>query len=107
MKKVYLLLAIIGLVVPYYFLVSFLVASGFEIPLLIDPLFANDISTLFAVDLIITAVVLLIFFYTEGHRHGMRNLYAYILATLLIGPSFALSLFLFFREEPVNGTKAN
>ena len=50
-RKLYLFLAFVGFVLPYYFFVSFLVTNGPDLPLLFDQLFANDISTFFAADL--------------------------------------------------------
>jgi hypothetical protein len=91
-------LAVIGFVLPYYFFVSFLVKYGLNLGLLLDQIFANDISTFFAVDLIITAIVFLIFMVREPGRYQMRNWWLYIVATLAVGPSFAFPLFLYFRE---------
>jgi hypothetical protein len=110
MKKMYLLLALLGLVLPYYFFVSFLAENGLDLKLLVDQLFASDISTFFAVDLIITAIVFLLFSYQESHRCHMENWWVYVIATLAVGPSFAFPLFLYFREtrlqglEPATGT---
>lgn len=73
MKKLYLVLAIIGLVVPYYFFISFLLANGLNLPLFFEQLFASPISTFFAADLIITAVVILAYVYQEAARYPMSN----------------------------------
>jgi hypothetical protein len=101
MRKVYLLLAFLGLAAPYYFLVSFLAENGFDLALLPEQLFANDISTFFAADLLITAVVFLIFLYREARRLEMKRWWVYIVATFLIGPSFALPLYLYCRESRI------
>jgi hypothetical protein len=61
MKKLYLLLAVIGFVLPYYFFVSFLIANGLNLQLFFSQLFANNISSFFAADLIISAIVFWIF----------------------------------------------
>jgi hypothetical protein len=37
MRRLYLVLAIIGLVVPYYFFLSFLLAHGLDLPLFRTP----------------------------------------------------------------------
>lgn len=50
-------------------------------------------------DLIIGAIVFWLFLYQESQRHEMGNWWIYILATLTIGPSCALPLFLYFRES--------
>lgn len=98
MKRIYLFSAILGFIVPYYFLVSFLFDYGFNLPFMLESLFANDVSTFFAVDLIITAIVFLMFSYVESTRMGLGQWWPYLLATLLVGPSFSLPLFLYRRE---------
>jgi hypothetical protein len=102
MRRLYLLLAILGFILPYYFFVSFLIENGLDLGLLLGQLFANDISAFFAVDLIITAIVLLAFMVREAGRYQMRNRWLYIVATLAVGPSFAFPLFLYFREAGVD-----
>lgn len=99
MKKLYLFLAVIGFLLSYYFFVSFLLNNGLDLGLLIDQLFANHISTFFAIDLIITALVLLVYIYQEAHRLQMGNWWAYGIVNLVVGPSFAMPLFLYFRES--------
>jgi hypothetical protein len=105
-RRLYLLLALLGLVLPYYFFVSFLIKNGLDVQLLVDQLFASEISTFFAVDLIITAIVFLFFSYQESRRVHMENWWAYIVATLVVGPSFAFPLFLFFRESRIESPES-
>jgi len=98
-KNIYLTLAFIGLLLPYYVLFKFLVANGLDMPLLIGQLFANSISTFFAVDLVISIIVFWIYMMAEAHKLEMKNWWLYILASLTVGLSFALPLFLYFRER--------
>jgi hypothetical protein len=98
MKRLYLILAIAGFILPYYFFISFLTANGLNLSLLIGQLFATPISTFFVVDLLITALVFWVFLYQEARRRQMKRWWVYLVATLLVGPSFALPLFLYFRE---------
>ena len=98
-QNIYLVLASLGLLVPYYFLFKFLSANGFDIPLLVQQLFANDVSTFFAVDLVISIIVFWIYMIVEANRLQMKNWWLYILASLIVGLSFALPLFLYFREH--------
>lgn len=58
MKRIYLILAILGLVFPNYFFISFLIKNGPNGPLIFQQLLATPISTFFAVDLILTAKVI-------------------------------------------------
>ena len=98
-KSIYLALALIGLFVPYFFFFKFLGANGFNLQLLFQQLFANDISTFFAVDLIISIIVFWIYMIAEANTLQMKNWWLYILASLIVGLSFALPLFLYFRER--------
>jgi hypothetical protein len=98
MRKVYLLAAVAGLAIPYFSFGRFLLAYGLDLARLVDDLFANDISTFFAVDLIITALVVLVWSYREARRVGMRHWWSFVVATLLVGPSFSFPLFLYYRE---------
>jgi hypothetical protein len=99
MRRLYLVLAVIGFVLPFYFFARFLAAHCLNLPLLLRYLFANPISSFFAVDLIITALVFLVFSRQEAQRYKMRHWWACVLATLLVGPSFAFPIFLYFRES--------
>jgi len=97
--NIYLVLAILGLLLPYWFFFRFLNANGLNVSLLIQQLFANDISTFFAVDLILSTIVFWIFMVSETAKLQMKNSWLYILASLAVGLSFALPLFLYFRER--------
>ena len=99
MGRVYLLLAALGLLVPYYFFMSFLLEFGLDFELFFQQLFATPISIFFAVDLIITAIVFLFFSLNESRRVGIANWWVYLISTLLVGPSFSFPLFLYFRER--------
>ncbi|HJS18768.1 MAG TPA: DUF2834 domain-containing protein [Anaerolineales bacterium] len=98
-KNVYLVLALLGLVLPYWFFFQFLNTNGLNVALLIQQLFANDISTFFAVDLILSTIVFWIFTVGEASKYQMKNEWLYIFASLIVGLSFALPLFLYFRER--------
>ena len=98
-KTVYLVLAVLGLILPYWFFFQFLNTNGLNFSLLIQQLFANDISTFFAIDLILSTIVFWIFIVADANKYQMKNGWLYILASLIVGLSFALPLFLYFRER--------
>jgi hypothetical protein len=99
MKRMYFILAFFGFVIPYYFFIRFLLTAGADPVEMGNQLFASDISTFFAVDLFIAAVVFLIFSYFNSRKLGMRKWWVYLLATLIIGPSFSIPLYLGIRED--------
>ena len=56
------------------------------------------ISAFFALDVIVSAVVLWTFVFVEGPRRGVKRLWMPIAASLIVGVSLALPLFLYLRE---------
>ncbi|HEY0406141.1 MAG TPA: DUF2834 domain-containing protein [Pyrinomonadaceae bacterium] len=102
MQWLFLIVAILGAVLPLSYLAPFLAAHGLDAPLLFRQLFQNNISAFFGLDVIVSAVALWLFVFAEGRRRGMRNLWVYVLCTLLVGVSLGLPLFLFFRERKLD-----
>jgi len=101
-RNIYLVLAILGFALPYYFLASFLVASGPDLGAFVKELFATKISSFFAADLLISAVVFLVYLRREARRYDMGRWWIYLVATLLVGLSFAFPLFLYVRESSIS-----
>ena len=101
MASIYLLLALIGTIVPYVRLVPWLAQHGPNLPLLVTELFSTRIGGFFGLDVLISALVLIVFIRREGARRHMRLLWLPIAATCLIGVSCGLPLFLFMRERHV------
>jgi Terpene cyclase DEP1 len=102
MQWLFLILAILGTVVPLSYFFPFLAAHGLDLPLFFRQLFQNNISAFFGTDVIISALVLCPFIYSEGRRRGMKHLWVFILSTMLVGVSLGLPLFLFFRERSLS-----
>ena len=98
-KNIFLVLAVIGFIVPYYFFLQLPAEDGFNLPLLIQPFFANNFMRGAAMDLTISVIVFWVYAFLEAGRLQMKNPWIYVLATLLVGLSFALPLFLYFRER--------
>lgn len=101
MRWLYLALAILGAALPLSQLAPFLMAYGFDVPLLFRQLFQTHASAFFGLDVIVSSVVLWLFVFHEGRRLRMKNLWLYILCNLAVGVSLALPLFLFFRERAI------
>jgi hypothetical protein len=98
MRTRYLFLCIAGLVLPYSQFVPWVLAHGFDGRLFVSELFANRISGFFGLDVIVSAFVLIPFIVAEGRRLGMKQLWAPVVGTLLVGVSFGFPLFLLMRE---------
>ena len=88
-----------GTILPYSQLVPFLLEHGLNLQLFFEQLFVNRISSFFAMDLIVSSLVLWVFVFWEGSRLGMKNLWIYIASNLLVGISLGLPLFLLMRQR--------
>jgi len=100
LRHLYLLLAVIGVVLPYWHFVPWVVEHhGLNMPLFLRELFANRISAFFAMDVIVSAIVVISFIQTEGKRLQMRFLWVPTISVLAVGPSLGLPLFLYQRQR--------
>ena len=98
-KVLYLILCVVGTLLPYSQLVPFLWAHGLDLRLIFEQLFSNKIGGFFGLDVIVTSVVLWVLVFVDGRRAGMKNLWAPIAASLTVGVSLGLPLFLYMRER--------
>jgi hypothetical protein len=98
-KTIYLVLCFAGAVLPYWPFIKWLSEWGFNSSLFVRELSANRISTFFALDVFVSALVLIIFMRVESARLGIRRRWLPVLATMLVGVSLGLPLFLYLRES--------
>ena len=96
MRRIYLLLCVAGIVLPYWQFAPWLVQHGLNLRALIQQLFANRVSAFFALDVFVSALVVFVFAVSERRR--LRLWWAPILAGLTVGVSLALPLLLYLRE---------
>ena len=104
MKRFFLCGAVAGTALPFAFLTHFVLANGFNASVFARQLFQNDVAMFFAMDVVVSAVMLWGFILLEGRRQRMPHLWIYVLCTLFVGVSLALPLFLFFREHTAKTT---
>ena len=101
---IYFLLAILGLIVPWYFNLQFILygAEPFTVPKFIADGMATPLSSSITTDLFISATAICIWMMVEGKRLKMKYLWAYFICTYLIAIAFTCPLFLFNRERKLN-----
>lgn len=103
-RHFYLICCVLGLILPYSQLVPWLLEHGLNITLFYRELFANRISAFFAMDVIVSAIVLIWFIQSEGRRLRVRLLWLPTIGTLVAGVSFGFPLFLFLRQIALDRT---
>jgi hypothetical protein len=98
-QSLYLALCVAGTVLPYSQFVPFLREHGLDLRVFAGQLFANHVSSFFALDVIVSSAVLVALVTIDGRRAGVRPLWLPIAATLTVGVSLGLPLFLYMRER--------
>ena len=107
LRHIYSLLFVIGTFVPLMQFWPWFGENGLNIRLYCSELFSTRIGALFGLDVMISAVVLLVFTWLETTRLKMKNagsiLATVVLATLLAGVSSGFPLFLYLRQKHIDG----
>ena len=104
-KNIYLISAVLGAIIPWGILISRFSAQE-PIANLFGFLFVNAYSASFTADLTFAIIAFIFFVMHETQRQKMKNAWLYILVTF-IGLSFALPLFLYFREQKLEQLKTD
>ena len=111
MKRTYLILAIVGFILPSIGVAKIswetgnylLYAQPFQT---LQGMFANDISSVFSVDLFFAVGVFLLFSWNETRKYEMgraNTIYVWLL-TFLFGLAGGFPLFLYLREKAVENS---
>ena len=106
LRHVYLVLCVVGAFLPYSQFVPWCWQHGLDLSLFFNQLFANGIAAFFGLDVIVSALVLWVFIFSEGVRIGMRHLWLPVVASLFVGVSLGLPLFLYMRQRHLDATTA-
>ena len=105
-KTLYLVLCVLGTVLPYSQFLPFIQEHGPDVGLFVEQLFATRIGAFFGLDVVVSSVALWVFVVVDGRRLGMRYLWAPIAANLAVGVSLGLPLFLYIRESRLERRQA-
>ncbi|WP_151717207.1 DUF2834 domain-containing protein [Gemmobacter serpentinus] len=97
-KRFYLLMAVIGTLVPWLFFGRFFALNGLDIPLFITSLFANGAAGGFSADVLIAIPVFWFWSWRDAAERGLRHWWLVLPAGFCVGLSLALPLYLYLRE---------
>jgi hypothetical protein len=98
-RHLYVVFCLLGLVLPYSQFIPWIIEHhALNISMFMHDLFANRIAAFFALDVIVSAIVLLSLIQNEGRRLRMRFLWLPMLGTVFVGVSLGLLLFLYLPQ---------
>ncbi len=98
-KNIYILFCVLGAVLPLSQFIPWVAEHGLNIPLFLQELFSTRIGGFFGMDVIVSAIVLISFILFEGRRIQTSYLWLPVAATLSVGVSLGLPLFLYMRQR--------
>jgi hypothetical protein len=106
LRHVYLVLAGLGTILPYWKLIPWIMDHGLSLSLLFQELFATRIGAFFGLDVIVSALVLFVLVFVEGRRDRVPHLWLPIVATLIVGVSLGFPLFLYLRQRQLDAASS-
>lgn len=103
-SQFYTVSIVLSVVISWAIFLPFLLSGSASIGGFFDQAFSTSVSTLLSSDIVITAVIFLVFARIELKRLGMpaNRLALYALATCCVGVCCSLALFLYQREKWLN-----
>lgn len=106
-QPLYLVLAIIGFILPTIFVVIESIETGnyllYMNPMAtLEGMFANRIATIFMIDLLFAVIVFFVWSYQESRKYAIEKIWHVWLLTMLLGIAGGLPYFLYLREKKIN-----
>lgn len=99
MKRLYLLMAVAGTIVPWLFFASYFRSHGVNISHFASSLFVNGASAGFSADVMISILAFWIWSYVDSRELRIHNWWLVLPAGSFVGLSLALPLYLYIREN--------
>ncbi len=104
---IYLTLAIVGLVVPLYFVSQFFMDLGqLDWGSFMASAFANPAASSMTVDLFIVLLAFIVWMIPEAKELKMQNWWIYPFFSVMVSAAFGIPFFLFMRERHLRSLKA-
>ena len=100
MKNLYLVLTILGAIVPYLFFFQFIQTEGIDVAAFSAAMFVNGAAGGISADLLLSSFIFWVFMFQQLRKKGSPKPYAFIALNLLVGLSCALPAYLYVRERP-------
>ena len=102
LRLTYLILSIIGFILPVFFFGRFFLEFGFDLSLLPDAWAANDATRGLTWDLTVAAATLTVMIVSETMVRRDYWILICVPATFCVGVSFGFPLYLFLRSRPID-----
>ena len=105
LSRFYLLMCIIGTVLPWLYFGPFFVAEGPDLVLFNSLLTVNPVTKGLTADICLSILVFWVWSYFDARHGSVRNWWLIIPSTVCVGLSLALPLYLFLKEGGLRSAK--
>ena len=100
MKKILLLMCVLGVILPYYHLINFLIINNGSMDGFWSEIFSSHPISMISMDLTVAATTFLIFLIYKKFKSNI-SIAKYILCMCLVGFSLALPLYLYDNYDKI------
>ena len=100
MKKILLIMCVLGVILPYYHLINFLILNNGSMDGFWSELFSSHPVSMISMDLTVAATTFLIFLIYKKQKDQIK-IAKYILSMFLVGFSLALPLYSYDNYEKI------
>ena len=100
MKKILLIMCVLGVILPYYHLINFLILNNGSMDGFWSELFSSHPVSMISMDLTVAATTFLIFLIYKKQKDQIK-IAKYILSMFLVGFSLALPLYLYDNYKKI------
>ena len=101
-KNIYLVLFLLGIIIPYASFIPWVMENGLNVPLLLNQIASSPVASFGWLDVIVSAGALFIFVYSDTRKRKVQYWWLTIIGTLTVGVSLGLPLYLYLREISQN-----
>lgn len=98
LRTFYLVMCVIGTVLPWYFFGSFFAVNGADVWAFVRGLFANGAAAGFSTDVLVSLVVFWVWSFSDAREKRIGLWWLTLPAGCLVGLSLALPLYLYLRS---------
>ncbi|MDU7337739.1 MAG: DUF2834 domain-containing protein [Clostridium sp.] len=99
MKKIYLGISILGIIIPFSIFVPWLLVNGLNLSLFVREWLSTPISQFFAADFLITWLAWLVFIFVDHKKKDIPLWWIPFVGNFCIGLSFSVPFYLSLRED--------
>ncbi|MEA3249039.1 MAG: DUF2834 domain-containing protein [Patescibacteria group bacterium] len=98
-RHIYLALAALGIILPYYHYWQFAQTHGNDMVKFFNDVLANDASRFILMDMVVTAIAFFVFVALDSKKRKVRYAWIAIAGVFMVGVSFGLPLYLYLRDK--------